>query len=158
MSLVKASLKPSAAYARTPYSPHRSNAHRALFARNTGGPNSASRVLSSPLATADRARKILPCHDESCDTVPLASRGEGKTRASRLTVVGCVAVVARLMAPPASSVVHHRTPEDSLVSERLQRVEPGCAPGGNVASREGRGGEESRHEGEDRRGSGGDAG
>src|SRR3990172_10539445 len=110
MSLGKASLKPSASYARTPHSPHRSNARRTLFARSAGGPNSASRFLSSPLATADRARKILPCHDESCDTAPLAARGEVKTRASRLTVVGRVAVVARLMAPPASSVVHHRAP------------------------------------------------
>jgi hypothetical protein len=47
---------------------------------------------------------------KSRDIAPLAARGEFKTRASRLTVVGRVAVVAPLMAPPASSVVHHRAP------------------------------------------------
>ena len=84
-------------------------AHRAPC-RGRAPPRSRTilNFLSSPLATADRARKILPCPEESGDTAPPAARGKIKTRASRLTVVGGVAVVARLMAPPAPSVVHHR--------------------------------------------------
>ncbi len=102
--------------AHTPESPHRSNPRRPLVARNTGRPNSASRFLSSPLATAERERFFLGIKRAATRLLP-----EERSRLERLTRW---AVWRWLPTSPASSVVHQRGPGpiDSQAVEDVTRA------------------------------------